>query len=163
MTIGSTEHVILIDAPFEDVWRETNNVRAWPTLFSEYASAEILEERDGYVKFRLTTHPDENGKAWSWVSERSYSRPTGVVDAQRVETGPFEYMNIRWEYREVDGGVEMRWKQDFRMRPAAPVDDETMTARINARSPREMSRIKEIIESGYARRTSEDKPGAQEE
>jgi aromatase len=83
------------------VWTVTNNVAAWPWLFSEYAAAEVLETAENYVKFRLTTHP-EDGRSWSWVSERTADPTNHVVVARRVETGPFEYMNIRWEYRIVD-------------------------------------------------------------
>ena len=49
----------------------TNDVESWPELFTEYASAEILDREGDTVRFRLTMHPDENGKVWSWVSERT--------------------------------------------------------------------------------------------
>ncbi|GAA2887931.1 hypothetical protein GCM10020220_092670 [Nonomuraea rubra] len=81
-------------------------------------------------------HPDENGNAWSWVSERTADPRTRTVQAHRVETGWFEYMNLRWEYREVPDGVEMRWIQDFRMKPDSPVNLEQMTRRIDGNSPR---------------------------
>ena len=51
-------------------------------------------------------------------------------------------------YQLVDGGVEMRWFQDFHMKPTAPVDDTAMTERINQNTPVQMGRIKMIIESG---------------
>ena len=144
---GHTDNRIVIEAPLERVWAVTNDVASWPRLFSEYASAEILETAENYVKFRLTTHP-ENNQTWSWVSERRLDPANHVVHAQRVETGPFEYMNIRWEYRTVDGAVEMRWLQDFQMKPTAPVDDSGMTIRINTNTPIQMNRIKQLIESG---------------
>ena len=67
-----------------------------------------------------------------------------------METGPFEYMSIRWEYRPTDGGVELRWIQDFQLKPTAPVDDAAMRERIDRRSPVELARIKRLIESGDA-------------
>ena len=66
--------------------------------------------------------------------------------ARRVETGPFEYMDIRWEYDEVPDGTRMRWIQDFAMKPTAPVDDEGMTQRINHNSRIQMDLIREKVE-----------------
>ena len=40
---GHTDNAIVIDAPMDLVWEMTNDVPAWPQLFSEYAAAEILE------------------------------------------------------------------------------------------------------------------------
>ena len=50
-----------------------NDVERWPELFTEYASAEILERDGDTVRFRLTMHPDpeHGGQVWSWVSERT--------------------------------------------------------------------------------------------
>jgi aromatase len=92
-------------------------------------------------------HPDDQGKVWSWVSERVMDPRTRSVHAYRVETGPFEFMDINWTYRETDGGVEMRWIQDFHMKPDAPVDDATMAERITRNSAVQMERIKTIVEA----------------
>jgi aromatase len=148
---GHTENSIVIDAPMDLVWEMTNDVASWPTLFSEYAEAEILAQEDGVIRFRLTMHPDEDGKVWSWVSERRPDPATRTVRARRVETGPFEFMSIFWEYREVDGGVEMRWVQDFHMRPEAPADDAWMTDNINRNSVVQMTRIKRLVEQAAER------------
>ncbi|MGW3729338.1 SRPBCC family protein [Streptomyces sp. HC307] len=146
MTAGHTEQSIVIDAPYEEVWRQTNDVAAWPELFSEYAKAEILQTAENSVTFRLSMHPDENGTVWSWVSERTLDPETGTVRARRVETGPFEFMDIVWTYRKVEGGVEMRWVQDFAMKPQAPVDTETMTARISTNSSLQLALIRRRVE-----------------
>lgn len=145
---GHTENLVVINSSLERVWAMTNDVTSWPWLFSEYASAEILDSTDNTVRFRLTMHPDEENRIWSWVSERTLDPANHTVAATRIETGPFEYMNIRWEYRQLDEAVEMRWVQDFHMKPAAPVDDAAMTSRINSNTPIQMARIKKIIESG---------------
>jgi aromatase len=143
---GHSVNSIVVNSSLDHVWDVTNDVAGWPELFSEYAAAEILEKTDDTVRFRLTMFPDEQGRVWSWVSERRLDRANGVVNAVRVETGPFEYMNIRWEYRETGGGVEMRWTQDFHMKPTAPVDDAAMQERINTNTPIQLARIKSIIE-----------------
>jgi ribosome-associated toxin RatA of RatAB toxin-antitoxin module len=147
---GHTDNSIVINASMNRVWVMTNDVASWPRLFSEYADAEILREDGDTILFRLIKHPDENGKVWSWVSERTPDIATRTVTARRVEPGPFEYMNIRWTYEQVDDGVRMRWVQDFAMKPTAPIDDAGMTAQINANTVREMARIKRIIEGAKA-------------
>ncbi|MEG3632539.1 SRPBCC family protein [Micromonospora palythoicola] len=143
---GHTENSIVIAAPLELVWSVTNDVAGWPDLFTEYARAEILDRDGDTVRFRLTMHPDENGVAWSWVSERTADPATRQVRAHRVETGPFEYMRIRWTYTEEPDGVRMTWVQDFAMKPTAPVDNAGMTERINTNSAVQLAVIKERVE-----------------
>ena len=128
------------------VWDMTNDVESWPHLFSEYAAAEIIARDGNTVRFRLTMHPDDNGKVWSWVSERVMDPQAHTVHAYRVETGPFEFMDIDWTYRETSGGVEMHWVQNFHMKPDAPVDDATMAEMITKNSAVQMERIKTIVE-----------------
>ncbi|MGH3921972.1 MAG: SRPBCC family protein [Pseudonocardiaceae bacterium] len=147
---GHTDNAIIIKAPMELVWDMTNDVASWPQLFSEYAATEILERGDGTITFRLTMHPDEEGKIWSWVSERTADPVQREVHAHRIETGPFEYMNIYWEYRDVAEGVQMRWVQDFHMKPQAPADDDTMTAHLNRNTAIQMDRIKGLVEEAAA-------------
>ncbi len=145
-TMARTDNSVVIDAPLDLVWEITNDVANWPDLFTEYAEATILERRGDSVQFRLTMHPDENGKIWSWVSERTANRETRTVKAHRVETGPFEYMNIEWTYEPAGTGTRMRWVQEFHMKPDAPVNDEQMTQRINTNSAVQMRVIKEKVE-----------------
>ncbi|MGK5641157.1 SRPBCC family protein [Streptomyces sp. URMC 126] len=144
---GHTDNDIVIDAPMDLVWRMTNDVPKWPDLFSEYAAAEVLERDGDTVLFRLTMHPDENGRVWSWVSRRTASAESRTVRAERVETGPFAYMKIFWDYTQEPGGVRMRWVQDFRMKPTAPVTDEQMTERLNRNTTVQMALIKEKVEA----------------
>ncbi|CAL9622781.1 SRPBCC family protein [Streptomyces pilosus] len=143
---GHTENSITIDAPLDLVWEMTNDLENWPRLFSEYASVDIISREGDTTTFRLTMHPDENGKVWSWVSERTPDRGKRTVRARRVETGPFDHMDILWEYAELPGGVEMRWTQDFAMKPDAPVDDAWMTDNINRNSRVQMALIRDRIE-----------------
>ena len=147
---GHTDNRVVIAAPLPLVWEITNDVANWPNLFSEYASTEILDDTDGRITFRLTMHPDGQGNRWSWVSERTPDPATRTVKAHRVETGWFEYMNIAWSYREVDGGTEMRWVQDFQMKPNAPIDDAGMTDRLNGNTAVQMALIKEKVEKAAA-------------
>ncbi|MFE5296673.1 SRPBCC family protein [Streptomyces sp. NPDC056632] len=142
---GRTDNSITIDAPLDLVWDITNDIEQWPDLFSEYASVEVLSRDGDTTTFRLTMHPDDNGKVWSWVSERTTDHEKRIVRAHRVETGPFAHMNIRWEYAEMPGGVQMRWIQDFAMKPDAPVDDAWMTDNINRNSRIQMARIRDRI------------------
>ena len=56
-------------------------------------------------------------------------------------------MNITWEFAPTDGGVRMRWIQDFTMKPTAPVDDETAAGMLNKQTRLEMDRIKRLVEA----------------
>jgi aromatase len=150
-----TENEIVIDAPLTYVWARTNDVVSWPSLFSEYAETEILAQEGNTVVFRLTMYPDEKGRVWSWVSERTTDPGSRTVRARRVETGPFEFMNIFWQYEELGPEcTRMRWVQDFRMKPDAPVDDEGMRHRINANSKVQLRLIKDRLEAGRTRAVS---------
>jgi len=150
-TVGHVDNCVLIDADFDHVWEMTNDVERWPQLFTEYASAEILSRTGDKVRFRLTMHPDENGVAWSWVSERTLDRPNRRVVARRVEPGPFEFMNIEWTYWTEGASTRMRWVQDFRMRADAPIDTAAMTHRINTNTVTQMDVIRRKVESAAAR------------
>src|SRR6185312_16259803 len=141
------EQSIVIDAPFQLVWDITNDVANWVDLYTEYAGAEILSKEGNTVTFRLTMHPDENGKVWSWVSTRTMDHAKREVHAHRVETGPFEFMNIYWSYRDEDGRTRMTWIQDFQMKPTAPIDDVGMMKRIDGNSRIQMHAIKTKIEA----------------
>lgn len=144
---GHTENSIVINAPFQLVWDMTNDVPSWTNLFTEYKVAEVLESTEHTVTFRLTMHADENGIEWSWVSQRRIDVANREVRAHRVETGPFEYMLIHWTYTEEADGVRMTWIQDFQMKPAAPVNDQQMTDRLNHNSPIQLNVIKQKIEA----------------
>lgn len=149
---GHTENEITIAAPLDLVWDMTNDVANWPRLFSEYASVEILSREGNKTTFRLTMKPDENGTVWSWVSERETDHDARTVRARRVETGPFAYMNIRWQYEKVPEGTRMVWTQDFAMKPDAPVDDAWMKDNINKNSKVQMALIRDRIEQAAAQR-----------
>lgn len=143
---GHTDNEIIIAGPMDLVWNMTNDVESWPTLFSEYASTDILEQRGATIRFRLTMHPDPDGNQWSWVSERTPDPLTRTVRAHRVEPGWFKYMNLFWEYTEVPDAVRMRWVQDFEMKPDAPVSDKQMTKRLNDNTVIQMNRIRRLVE-----------------
>jgi aromatase len=143
-----TDNEVVIEAPLELVWEKLNDVENWPNLFSEYANAEILEREGNTVRFRLTTHPDPeyDGQVWSWVSERTVDPETHSVKAHRIETGPFDHMDIEWYFEPADGGTKMRWVQDFSMKPEAPADDEHAQEYINRNTLEQMRVIKERLE-----------------
>ena len=143
---GHTDNSVVIAAPMDLVWERTNDIASWPSLFSEYASAQVLARDGDTVRFRLTMHPDSDGRVWSWVSERVADVAARCTRSHRVETGPFKYMSIFWEYLPTPDGVRMRWVQDFEMKPGAPLDDDAMAIRINRNSLLQQARIKKILE-----------------
>ena len=139
-----TDNLIEISAPLQYVWDRMMNIEDWPNLFSEYAKAEVVESEGDRIVFRLTTHPDPeyDGQVWSWTSER-------VADpaSRRIETGPFQYMNIEWYFDEANGGTRMRWVQDFSMKPEAPANDEQAEQYMNNNTKEQMRVIKERLEA----------------
>ena len=146
-----TTNEVVIAAPIAAVWEITNDVANWPGLFSEYAEANVIEQRGDTVVFELVMHPDENGIVWRWVSQRTSYEAERKVYAHRVQTGPFEFMQIFWEYEDLGlAGTRMRWEQRFHMRPTAPVDDDQMTNRINTNTVIQMARIKDKIEATHS-------------
>jgi aromatase len=160
-TAGHTDNSIFIDADIEHVWRMTNDLPTWPDLFTEYSEVEVLAQSGPMFRFRLKMHPDESGRVWSWVSERTLDEAAHEVVARRLEPGPFEFMNIRWTYVPEGTGTRMRWVQDFRMRPEAPIDTEGMTQRIDANSKVQMAVIRDKVEAAAGRRSEpEPVPGS---
>ncbi len=151
-----TENSVVIDAPLDVTWAMTNDLDAWTDLFTEYKECTVLERDGNTFTFRLTTVPDENGQEWTWVSERTLDEDAHVVRAHRIETGPFEFMQLYWSYEPVPSGTRMTWRQEFAMKPLAPVDDDQMAARINHNSPVQLAGIKAKIEA--AARTARHRP-----
>ena len=147
--MARVDNSVVIERPLDEVWERMNDVESWPDLFSEYAQAEILEREANTIKFRLTTHPDPeyDGQVWTWVSERTVDPETHTVKARRIETGPFEYMNIEWYFEPRDEGTEMRWVQEFSMKESAPANDEQATEYLNKNTKEQMRVIKERLES----------------
>jgi aromatase len=143
---ATVENTVVIAAPFDTVWTMTNDVPSWPDLFTEYAAAEVLERRGDAVVFRLTTVPDPDGAVWSWVSERVPDRAARTVRAHRIETGPFEFMDITWTYAQTPAGVELRWRQEFAMKAGFRFDDDHMKARLDATTKVQMAHVKDVVE-----------------
>lgn len=144
---GHTDNTITIKAPMDLVWDMTNDIDQWPTLFSEYESTEILDRTNERILFQLTMKPDNEGQRWSWVSHRSPDSTAKTVQSHRVETGPFKYMSLFWEYVPVGDSVSMRWVQDFEMKPEAPVTDQAMTDHLNRSTAVQMALIRDAVES----------------
>jgi aromatase len=143
-----TDNAVDIEAPIDFVWERMNDVENWPDLFSEYAKTEIVEREGNKILFRLTTHPDPeyDGQVWSWVSERVVDPATKTSKSKRIETGPFEYMNIDWSFEELENGTRMRWVQDFSMKPEAPASNEQAVEYLNKNTKEQMRVIKERLE-----------------
>jgi len=147
-----TDNSVQIDAPLEFVWQRMMDIEGWPRLFSEYAKAEVIEREGDRVVFRLTTHPDPeyDGKVWTWTSERIADSASHSAKSRRIETGPFQYMNIEWYFEDAGGGTRMRWVQDFSMKPEAPANDEQAEQYMNKNTKEQMGVIKERLEAQAA-------------
>lgn len=149
--MGYIRNVVAIEAPLDEVFRVTNDVRTWPELFTEYKSCEVLEEKKGDVTFRLTTHPDENGQTWSWISRRQtdFTRKS-TYSEREPDSGPFARMEIRWWYDGLGSALTlMTWEQEFTMRPTAPVSEQGATDYLNKHTRIQQQVIKERVEKIY--------------
>jgi aromatase len=149
---GHTDNAVEITAPLQFVWDRMMDIESWPTLFSEYAKAEVIESDGERIVFRLTTHPDPDyeGKVWSWTSERVADPASFSSKSKRIETGPFQYMNIEWYFEPAGDGTRMRWVQDFSMKPGAPNDDQGAEEYLNKNTKVQMGVIKEKLEAEAA-------------
>lgn len=148
---GHTDNSTVFDAPLNFVWDTLNDVEDWPSLFSEYAKAEILERNGNTVTFRLTMHPDpkSGGAVWSWVSERTMYPEEHRTKSHRVETGPFEYMNIDWYFEPEGDKTRFRIVQDFAVKPTAPRNDQQTEQYLNENTAEQFRVLKERIEGRY--------------
>lgn len=146
---GHTDNAVVINAPIDQVWQVMNDLEHWTDVFTEYAKVEILEHNGNTYLFRLTTVPDEkfNGQVWSWTSERTLYPEEHRVEAHRVDTGNYQYMNIEWRFTPENGGTNMRWIQDFTMKPTAPLDDPGAEQYLNDNTRKQMQAIKERLEA----------------
>jgi aromatase len=77
-----------------------------------------------------------------------------TVRARRIETGPFEYMNLCWNYAaELEGAgpprTRLRWRQDFTAKPTAPADDSGFEDYLNRNTTMQLTAIKERIEARH--------------
>jgi aromatase len=144
-----TDNEIVIAAPLQYVWDRMMDVEDWPNLFSEYAEATVVERDGDRIVFRLATHPDPeyNDQVWSWTSERVADAATHTSKSKRIETGPFQYMEIQWFFEEVPDGTRMRWVQDFTMKPEAPATDDVVEDNMNKNTKIQMALIKEKLEA----------------
>jgi aromatase len=146
--MGHTENSIIINKDINKVFDITNRIEIWKDLFSEYKESTILKQEGNRITFRLTTHPDEEGRIRSWVSLRIIDKEHYTCDAHRLDPAdPFEFMNLKWHYKEVEKGTEMTWIQDFKPMAGCPWNDRQFEDYINKNSKKQMQVIKENIEN----------------
>ncbi len=140
--MAHTCNSIVINAPYEKVFDLSNDISRWKEFFVEYTASDVIEKTDNKIVFKLT---HENGN--SWTSYRLLFKEDKFAYACRVEPMfPFEYMKIVWLYREVEGGIELTWIQDFKMNKGAKFNDTQVEEIINKHSKKNLIRFQELIE-----------------
>lgn len=147
---GYTENKILILKDFDYVFDLTNQIEAWPKLFTEYQSSEVLEKTDDEILFRLTTFASEDRPSRTWISKRWPKKQEGIVTAQRLSpTFPFAHMNIRWEYERLpsDQSVLMTWVQEFEVHPECKFSTTEMESFLNRNTREQMRAVKKAVEN----------------
>ncbi len=140
--MAHTVNSIVINAPYEKVFDSSNDISRWKEFFSEYTGSDVIRTEGNKITFTLT---HQNGN--SWTSYRLLCKEDRFAYASRLEPMfPFEYMKIIWLYREVEGGIEMTWIQDFTMDQGAKFNDEQVEEIINKHSRENLKRFKQLIE-----------------
>lgn len=140
--MAHTVNSIVVNAPYEKVFDISNDIARWKEFFDEYTASDVLETEGNKLIFKLS---HQNGT--SWKSYRLLFKDDRFAYASRLDPMfPFEYMKIIWLYREVDGGVEMTWVQDFKMDKKAKYTDEQVQGMINEHSQENLERFRDIIE-----------------
>lgn len=140
--MAHTVNSIVINASYEQVFAKSNDISRWKEFFKEYTDSKVVEKTGNKIIFQLT---HENGT--SWKSYRLLFPEQQFTYAQRIDPMfPFEYMKIIWLYREVSGGIEMTWIQDFTMDKKAKFNDQQVEEMMNKHSQENLKKFKEIIE-----------------
>jgi aromatase len=116
---GHCDTHVFVRAPLDVTWEVANR---------RDGRHEIVDEDPGRhsIVYRVTTPPDLNGCRWSYLAERISDPARRVAYARRWGNPHFRYSYAFWQYREVEGGSEIRCVTDFELRPDAPVDDRQM-------------------------------------
>ena len=144
--MAHTVNSVVIDAPYEKIFDMSNDISRWKEYFNEYTGSEVVEQSGNKIVFKLT---HQNGN--SWQSYRLLFKDEKFAYACRLDQMfPFGYMKIIWLYREVEGGIEMTWIQDFTMDAKAKFNDAQVEELINKHSTTNLQRFKEIIEKECA-------------
>ena len=142
--MGHTRNLIVINAPYSQVFETSNHIERWTELFGgEYVKADVLERRGNEITFRLT---DNDGK--SWVSKRWLFKELKLAYAERHDPMfPFKYMKIVWFYTPTPEGILLTWIQDFEMDPEfTKFSEGQIEGFINEHSRHNLKIFKEVIE-----------------
>tara|TARA_B100000315_G_C14566571_1_gene583270 strand:+ start:1941 stop:2384 length:444 start_codon:yes stop_codon:yes gene_type:complete len=141
--MAHTVNSVVINASYDKVFDLSNDINRWNEYFDEYIGSEVTETKGNRLVFKLS---HKNGM--SWTSYRLLFKEDKFAYACRVEPMfPFQFMKIIWLYREVEGGIEMTWIQDFKMDAKAKYTDSQVEELINKHSQDNLKRFKEIIEN----------------
>lgn len=147
---GYTENRVVVMCDYDHVFDLSNRIDLWPKLFTEYSDAEILEQTETDIRFRLTTFPEGERPSRSWVSTRHLDKENGIATAERIEPKfPFKYMNIRWEYEKLPGdiGVIMTWIQEFDVADDCKFNVAQMEQFLNRNTHKQIKCVKKVIEA----------------
>ncbi|PEA54764.1 polyketide cyclase [Bacillus pseudomycoides] len=148
--MGRTENGITIWRDFDTVFDLSNQIELWPQLFTEYKEAQIIEQKENEIKFRLVTHPENGKESKTWTSKRIIEKDKKRAIAERIDPKfPFEFMHIKWIYKVLgNDSTQMIWIQEFKVHPDLKgVTEEQMTDYLNKNTKIQMQSVKEKIEA----------------
>ena len=120
---GHVDVDMVVPAPLDLVWRVSNEFERWEASRHNLLASTPDGER---FSFRVTTHPDREGRTWTFNVERCLYPEQHAVYARRWGNPSFRYSVAWWLYEEVPEGTLLRTVQDFEMADGAPMDDARM-------------------------------------
>lgn len=142
---------VLIHASMDQVWRVTRDVASWAVLFAENVGVEMLGRDGGLMRFQLTVRPDDVDVITGRVAEGTLDEHTRTVTVRRLDLGPFESMDLRWQYVPEGGGVRAHWTQRFAVKPVAGADTTVARRYLERLAGFEMANFALLVESRAGR------------
>ena len=130
---GHVDIRVKVDAPLEVTWRIANETETGgPAKDSERHSPGhdviSLEPARNRITYRITTAPDNTGRAWTYYAERTTDPVAKTAYARRWGNEYFSYSHAFWQYTGSGAGSEIRCVCDFEMAPGAPLSEREMEA-----------------------------------
>jgi aromatase len=139
---GHCDIRVFVRAPLDVTWEVANRRNGMHEIVDEDPARHS-------IVYRITTPPDLAGRRWSYLAERIADPARRIVYARRWGNPHFRYCYAFWQYREVEGGSEIRCVTDFEMRPDAPVHDRQMAEIIRQGTDAALRQTVSVIEATF--------------
>jgi aromatase len=120
---GHVDVDVVVPLPLDLVWTVSNEYERWEANRHNLLATTPDGQR---FSFQVTTHPDREGRTWTFNVERCLYPEQHAVYARRWGNPSFRYSVAWWLYSETEAGCRIRSVQDFEMADGAPTGDREM-------------------------------------